>query len=154
MSGDLTNPCPRVACCAANNPCEPLSCRTTQFFYEGEFLENKYTRPWFFSWTFCIAACTIISGCLAERTALAAYPAATLLIAAIVHPLLVHWIWNPQVCRARGQQQTCGQLTAAACVRARACVRACVRLVATPSTSAIRCVRLTLEEPKAGQGCR
>lgn len=72
-------------------------CRTSQFFYEGENLYDKAIRPWFFSWTFCIAACTIISGCLAERTALVAYPAATLVIAAVVHPLLVHWIWNPQV---------------------------------------------------------
>lgn len=78
-----------VSCCA--------SCRTSQFFYEGETLVDKAVRPWFFSWTFCIAACTIISGCLAERTALAAYPVATLVIAALVHPLLVHWIWNPQV---------------------------------------------------------
>lgn len=89
-------PCPCCLLCC-QQPLVCASCRTTQFFYEGEFLEDKYTRPWFFSWTFCIAACTIISGCLAERTALAAYPAATLLIAAIVHPLLVHWIWNPQV---------------------------------------------------------
>lgn len=72
-------------------------CRTSQFFYEGDNLHDKAIRPWFFSWTFCIAACTIISGCLAERTALVAYPAATLVIAAVVHPLLVHWIWNPQV---------------------------------------------------------
>lgn len=77
-------------------PCR-RPCRTSQFFYEGETLYDKASRPWFFSWTFCIAACTIISGCLAERTALVAYPAATLVIAALVHPLLVHWIWNPQV---------------------------------------------------------
>jgi hypothetical protein len=70
---------------------------TSHFFYEGGSLPDKSIRPWFFSWTFCIATCTIISGCLAERTALTAYPAATLLIAALVHPLLVHWIWNTYV---------------------------------------------------------
>ena len=52
-------------------------------------------RPWFFSWTFCVAACTIASGCLAERTRLVVYPAFTLTLAALVHPLLVHWLWAP-----------------------------------------------------------
>lgn len=70
-------------------------CRTNLFFYEGGSTYDKQNRPWFFSWTFCIAACTIISGCLAERTALAAYPVATLLISGVVHPLLVHWLWSP-----------------------------------------------------------
>jgi Amt family ammonium transporter len=73
----------------------PCSCRTNLFFYEGSSTFDKSTRPWFFSWTFCIASCTIISGCLAERTALSAYPVATLLISGIVHPLLVHWLWSP-----------------------------------------------------------
>lgn len=69
--------------------------RTNMFFYEGQYTYDKAIRPWFFSWTFCIAACAIISGCLAERTALAAYPIATLLISGVVHPLLVHWMWSP-----------------------------------------------------------
>lgn len=68
---------------------------TNLFFYEGGSTFDKSTRPWFFSWTFCIASCTIISGCLAERTALSAYPVATLLISGVVHPLLVHWLWSP-----------------------------------------------------------
>jgi hypothetical protein len=80
--------------------------RTSHFFYEGEVLDNvdQSTRPWFFSWTFAIAACTIISGCLAERTALSAYPVATLAIAGLVHPLLVHWMWSPH-----GWMRTLGQ---------------------------------------------
>ncbi|WIA39769.1 hypothetical protein OEZ86_005825 [Tetradesmus obliquus] len=68
---------------------------TNLFFHEGGSTFDKSTRPWFFSWTFCIASCTIISGCLAERTALSAYPVATLLISGVVHPLLVHWLWSP-----------------------------------------------------------
>lgn len=64
----------------------------THFFFEGE---GEASRPWFFSWTFCVAACTIVSGCLAERTRLLVYPAFTVVIAALVHPLLVHWVWSP-----------------------------------------------------------
>jgi hypothetical protein len=45
--------------------------------YSGFFLEDSGVdadRPWFFSWTFCVACVTIVSGCLAERTRFAAYP--------------------------------------------------------------------------------
>jgi len=42
-----------------------------------------------------VAACTIVSGCLAERTRLAVYPAFTCAIAALVHPVTVHWMWSP-----------------------------------------------------------
>jgi len=66
---------------------------TTHFFFEAG--DGDATRPWFFSWTFAVAACTIVSGCLAERTRLAVYPAFTCAIAALVHPVLVHWMWSP-----------------------------------------------------------
>ncbi|KAI8471943.1 MAG: putative ammonium transporter [Monoraphidium minutum] len=70
----------------------------THFFFEAE---GQASRPWFFSWTFCVAACTIVSGCLAERTRLVVYPAFTCAIAAFVHPLLVHWLWSPDSWFAR-----------------------------------------------------
>lgn len=31
-------------------------------------------KPWFYSYTFAISTVTIVSGCLAERTNLVAYP--------------------------------------------------------------------------------
>ena len=65
--------------------------------YTGFFLENSEEdadRPWFFSWTFCVACVTIVSGCLAERTRFIAYPIYTAVLAALVHPLLVHWVWG------------------------------------------------------------
>lgn len=34
-------------------------------------------RPWFLSFTFAVACCVIVSGCLAERTRLLVYPAYT-----------------------------------------------------------------------------
>lgn len=72
-------------------PPNPPARSHTHFFFEAE---GEATRPWFFSWTFCVAACTIVSGCLAERTRLLVYPAFTVVIAALVHPLLVHWVWS------------------------------------------------------------
>lgn len=81
----------------------------TGFFYEGgdpgtpEILGGPGLdggdpagppRPWFFSWTFAVACVTVASGCLAERTRLAAYPAYTVALSAAVHPLLVHWVWG------------------------------------------------------------
>jgi ammonia channel protein AmtB len=73
----------------------PATCRTSLFFYEGNHLLIGAVRPWFFSWTFAIAACTITSGSLAERTALLAYPAITTVIVGVLHPLVVHWLWAP-----------------------------------------------------------
>eukprot|EP00877_Chromochloris_zofingiensis_P005647 jgi/Chrzof1/15083/Cz09g26170.t1 len=63
----------------------------TGFFFEGDYITA--TRPWFFSWTFAVACCTIVSGCLAERTRLIAYPVYTVVISVIVHPIMVHWVW-------------------------------------------------------------
>ena len=52
--------------------CDLNTHSTSFFFFEAE--AGGAQRPWFFSWTFCVAACTIVSGCLAERTRLAVYP--------------------------------------------------------------------------------
>lgn len=69
-----------------------FACRYTGFFYEGT-LAGPQQRPWFLSFTFAVACCVIVSGCLAERTRLLVYPLYTVLIAALVHPLIVHWVW-------------------------------------------------------------
>ncbi|KAG2496659.1 hypothetical protein HYH03_005479 [Edaphochlamys debaryana] len=62
------------------------------FFYEGGLGPAKL---WFYSWTFCLSTVTIVSGCLAERTALLVYPIFTVAMAAWVHPVVVHWTWTP-----------------------------------------------------------
>eukprot|EP00878_Enallax_costatus_P019076 GHUV01020114.1.p1 GENE.GHUV01020114.1~~GHUV01020114.1.p1 ORF type:complete len:169 (+),score=35.12 GHUV01020114.1:546-1052(+) len=62
------------------------------FFYEGE-VSGGQQRPWFLSFTFAVACCVIVSGCLAERTRLMVYPVYTVMVTAFVHPILVHWIW-------------------------------------------------------------
>lgn len=63
------------------------------FFYEGGSSGSPQQRPWFLSFTFAVASCVIVSGCLAERTRLLVYPAYTVLVASLLHPLLVHWVW-------------------------------------------------------------
>ncbi|GFR44048.1 hypothetical protein Agub_g5208 [Astrephomene gubernaculifera] len=65
---------------------------TSGFFHDGGI--NVSTRNWFYSWTFCLSTVTIVSGCLAERTALVSYPAVTLLMAAWLHPVAAHWAWH------------------------------------------------------------
>jgi hypothetical protein len=44
-------------------------CSYSGFFYEGD-LSMGHQRPWFLSFTFAVACCVIVSGCLAERTRL------------------------------------------------------------------------------------
>jgi ammonia channel protein AmtB len=66
--------------------------RRSGFFYGAPTLDFQQ-RPWFLSFTFAVACCVIVSGCLAERTRLLVYPAYTVAVSAIVHPLLVHWVW-------------------------------------------------------------
>jgi hypothetical protein len=72
---------------------DPPTPRASHFFFQAGVAEAA--RPWFFSWTFCVAACTIVSGSLAERTRLLVYPSFTVAVAALVHPILVHWMWSP-----------------------------------------------------------
>lgn len=67
--------------------------RYTGFFSEGNATSSN--RPWFLSFTFAVACCVIVSGCLAERTRLLVYPAYTLVLASLAHPLVVHWVWVP-----------------------------------------------------------
>jgi len=66
--------------------------RRSGFFYEAPS-GGPEQRPWFLSFTFAVACCAIVSGCLAERARLLVYPAYTVLVAAVVHPIIVHWVW-------------------------------------------------------------
>ncbi|GFR48426.1 hypothetical protein Agub_g10322, partial [Astrephomene gubernaculifera] len=64
----------------------------SHFFSDGE---DPGSKPWFFTWTFCLSSVTIASGCLAERTHLFVYPAYTALLSTLVHPVVAHWVWAP-----------------------------------------------------------
>ncbi|GIL81282.1 hypothetical protein Vretimale_1094 [Volvox reticuliferus] len=64
----------------------------SHFFSDGETFDSK---PWFFTWAFCLSSVTIASGCLAERTHLFVYPVYTAVVSIIVHPVVAHWVWAP-----------------------------------------------------------
>lgn len=63
----------------------------SMFFYNGSEASDK---PWFFSWAVALCCITVISGCLAERTRLSAYPLYTILITGFVQPVCLHWVWD------------------------------------------------------------
>ena len=53
-------------------------------------LEAKY----FFQLVFCGAAATIVAGAVAERAKFTAYIAYTIVISALIYPIIGHWIWG------------------------------------------------------------
>lgn len=66
--------------------------RLSNFAIDGNTETPK--GSWFFSFTFALVCVTIVSGSLAERTHLMAYPAITVVIVTFVHPATVHWAWH------------------------------------------------------------
>ncbi len=53
-------------------------------------LEGKY----FFQLVFCATAATIVSGAVAERTRFIAYIIYSIVISALIYPIVGHWIWG------------------------------------------------------------
>ena len=49
----------------------------------------------FFEYTFCAAACTIVAGSLAERCQMSAYIAYSIFLTAFVYPVTAHAFWSP-----------------------------------------------------------
>ncbi|GIL45375.1 hypothetical protein Vafri_2625 [Volvox africanus] len=50
----------------------------------------------FFQWSFCAAATTILSGAVAERCNFAAYLLYSFFLSSFVYPVVVHWVWSSQ----------------------------------------------------------
>jgi len=56
--------------------------------------EDGYGAFFLFQMVFCSAAATIVGGALAERTRLSGYLIISALVAAVIYPLVGHWVWG------------------------------------------------------------
>jgi Amt family ammonium transporter len=66
----------------------------TRFFAMKDLPWNQYNL-WYFQWTFCATACTIVSGAIAERARFESYILYTSFMAAWVYPIVTHASWSP-----------------------------------------------------------
>lgn len=73
---------------------------TDMFFVTDHTLKNVEGSQdmsfhiWFFQYTFCATAGTIVSGAMAERTELLVYLFFALLMSTFIYPMIVHWTWG------------------------------------------------------------
>merc|ERR1719209_2181386 len=62
---------------------------------EGAFLRpDPDAAGWFFSFSFCATAATIVSGAMAERCELTTYFLYSTLLSGLIYPAAAHWAWS------------------------------------------------------------
>jgi len=66
---------------------------STQFLFDGGSKIHMWTF-FLFQLTFCGTATTIISGAVAEQMRFSGYLLVSVLISAIIYPVIAHWIWG------------------------------------------------------------
>lgn len=65
-------------------------------------------KDWFFQWTFCATAATIVSGAVAERCGIMAYGLASMVITTFIYPVVVHWTWGGGYLAGQGYKDFAG----------------------------------------------
>lgn len=75
---------------------------TNGFFIQGSFIHLEGTIGnlpiyafWMFQAAFAVAMASIVSGAVAERMKFGPYIIYTAVAAALIYPLVGHWVWNP-----------------------------------------------------------
>ncbi|WP_077617587.1 ammonium transporter [Bacillus sinesaloumensis] len=82
----------------------------SEFFYSGKELDLGFNSSVFFLFQLAFAgiAITIATGGFAERAKLSIYLVFTILFAAIVYPVVAHWIWGGGWLAEHGKQDFAG----------------------------------------------
>jgi Amt family ammonium transporter len=60
----------------------------------GNQKPTGHYKDWFFQWTFCSAAATIVSGGVAERVRFEGYVLYTIAMTSFIYPVVVAWMWS------------------------------------------------------------
>jgi len=61
---------------------------------DGTHVPTDLPLGWFFQWAFCGAAATIVSGGVAERINFHAYAIYSVVLTAVIYPIVVYWTWS------------------------------------------------------------
>jgi len=64
------------------------------FFLDGAWESKSQFRIFFFQGAFCATSATIVSGAMAERTQLKGFIVYTVLLTAVIYPVVVYWGWS------------------------------------------------------------